>query len=913
MRTNKAITISQIKTRELALSKNSRSSKDSDNSYLYNLVENSIDKNASTLKNDAFKFFKGCTNFYNANNNAKLCLNILEQVSNNQQVYDILEGVFCREIIPYIDNLDALKNIVSKRKLTESSIENIYDAIKTNKICDRILNNNSKMSSRFNFDKYIKENAYKPYGNITLKICSMIDTYATPSYAKLNIALEELSYLFQKNAIKYDKSKMVQLVTEYFINANNGMPEDDIKEFKTVLKENCCITDDDLSDIKYFMEDFSVPVEGNDEDPDINNNPYAMNKLSAININTDNPCMIAFNQFKAFTNKSPKSFMCALDNGTREQMIDTIPMVFDWVRNFAILELEDAKEYCDIVFKFVKALSDSCETHLSTKILDMVSLECDKVTALESDDMDERLIYYSTVLSKILDAVRERYDTISEMSTHKSYNFVLEDVNEEVMSLQEFKKIKFTSLITYGIALDKALAKKEGKLLQKIKDKAKNIFDSAKEWLKEDYDISNAISENIIDCITDKNHFDHIISIYEITEDPEFVKESFENFCLEMTKTFHDPHVYAYVESIDNIIEVHITDTTFIALTEQENDEWLTVFTEAEQAYCGYLLSIAESLDNFNQVVNTNLAEDFAKVESTLSYNGILGIIEASKYLNGMLTLDRLHEIAENYAYNNPMDYIGNTAISQALDSWKLEESDLDMTIETVSLLREAIDESLLSEADKEKDNDKSDKKDGEKVEKTKINFNTLKYAMITLQQKAKKAGDKATSLTNTLNMYVEKFITSVKKLYTNDDREQIIKGSIIPSFHQLMGRLLVVGGVSTGAGIVAGSQAAKAAGIGLFGFSATAAVFAAVVTIFATIAISKKSTDKERALMLDELQIEMELCEKEIRSAEDKGQIKKQRALMYRQAKLKREYQRIRYNIGYNEYKKAPVVGNKD
>ena len=61
---------------------------------------------------------------------------------------------------------------------------------------------------------------------------------------------------------------------------------------------------------------------------------------------------------------------------------------------------------------------------------------------------------------------------------------------------------------------------------------------------------------------------------------------------------------------------------------------------------------------------------------------------------------------------------------------------------------------------------------------------------------------------------------------------------------------------------------------------------------------------------MLDEIAIEIDVCEKEMQKAESNGNLKKYRSLSYRMTKLKREYQRIRYNVGFKEYKHNPVVG---
>jgi hypothetical protein len=49
---------------------------------------------------------------------------------------------------------------------------------------------------------------------------------------------------------------------------------------------------------------------------------------------------------------------------------------------------------------------------------------------------------------------------------------------------------------------------------------------------------------------------------------------------------------------------------------------------------------------------------------------------------------------------------------------------------------------------------------------------------------------------------------------------------------------------------------------------------------------------------MLDDIEIELDLVEKEIQMADNRNQIKKMRQLMKMKKTLQREYQRIKYNI---------------
>lgn len=910
MQTSK-ITASQIKNRENCL-KSSNESPDA--SYLYNIAIDSIKNNKQTNRKDAQAFFEHCVNKKNANAYFENCLDILEMYQSDEKLSQNLTNTLASKIIPYIIENESARESMAGRKLNDSCAKTLNEAFDKNHICDRIIANNKKLSNRFNFDKFIRENAYKPFENIILTCCDMIDTYTIPSYAKLNIALEELSYVLQKNLIDYDSARMVQLITEYFINFGNDEPE----MYKKILTENYCISEEDLSDIKYFMEDFVAADKVKEEEI----NPY---DISTVNVaDKINNCIALVNQFKANSSKKIDDFIFVLDKCSDEPVnyqIQALPDLFDWIRNFGLELLGNnifsyIDRYLENITEDINGNANQLEIYLATIELEMNKLRADTNFNTNSEEVNMYNKFYD-ILAKVQDNIGYIKANVKSVSEQK---YEANRINcKKVMSLDEFKIFKFDNILKYTYLLNKKLKEKEKKFSEKVKGKVSELFKSGKKWLTEGYDISQIKEENIIDCISATNNFDHIIAVYEVSNEADilYVRQEFDNLCLELESSFVDKDIRVYCRDIDNLFEIHMADCTYINLTEAEMEERDKVFTETEQAYCGYLMSIAESIDEYYNINTSSLAEDFQKIENTLNADGIIGIIEASKYLVNLIPFARLEEMAELYAANHPMDYMGNTSIYQALESWKLEDSDLDMVVETVTMLRECVDNALLTEAEENKDSKAKQAVDNakeniKKIEKTKLNFNSLRYAMEDLKTKSKDAGDKARQFSNTLNIYVEKFITAVKKLYTNDNREQIIKGSIIPSFHQLMGRLLVIGGASGVGGLAAGSAVAKTAGVA-FSFSATGAIFTAVLATFVTIALSKQSTDKERALMLDEIEIELDICEKEMARAESNGQMKKYRALMYRRAKLVREYHRIKYDIKSKNYKDISAVRKKE
>ena len=119
--------------------------------------------------------------------------------------------------------------------------------------------------------------------------------------------------------------------------------------------------------------------------------------------------------------------------------------------------------------------------------------------------------------------------------------------------------------------------------------------------------------------------------------------------------------------------------------------------------------------------------------------------------------------------------------------------------------------------------------------------------------------------------------IASIQKSMKSDRREQIIKGSIIPSMSQCLKQLIAIAGTSA---------------VGAF-FGAPYIGVLTAVGIFAT---NKILNDRERQIIYDEIDTELKVVDKEIEMALQDGDTKKYRFLLTYQKKLKRERMRIKY-----------------
>jgi hypothetical protein len=69
-------------------------------------------------------------------------------------------------------------------------------------------------------------------------------------------------------------------------------------------------------------------------------------------------------------------------------------------------------------------------------------------------------------------------------------------------------------------------------------------------------------------------------------------------------------------------------------------------------------------------------------------------------------------------------------------------------------------------------------------------------------------------------------------------------------------------------------------------------------IELLGAYAVNKKRDQKERQLILDDLDIELEMLEKEIQEADSQGQMKKLRALLTTKKQIQRTYQRVKYKM---------------
>lgn len=172
------------------------------------------------------------------------------------------------------------------------------------------------------------------------------------------------------------------------------------------------------------------------------------------------------------------------------------------------------------------------------------------------------------------------------------------------------------------------------------------------------------------------------------------------------------------------------------------------------------------------------------------------------------------------------------------------------------------------------------------------MNFtNTLKLAVNRLKKTAVKLKDKDRQISSSIDVAVNNVSKGMETAMMNGNREAVIKGKILPSASKCIK-------IACGLGVawVVNPAIAVIAAIGGF-------------------ACSAKLRSRERQLILDDLDIELKMCERYIKQAEDKNDLKKVRQLEMIQRNLLRQQQRLKYKMHVDFKQDDPLekVGNND
>lgn len=872
-----------IKKHHKILSESANSAFTDKSELLYRLSEEK--KNTDT----DIAFFNECAkNSANANLWLESCLDILESRPN-----DKLKGIFENNILPltglqyvskalhkfegYSESINTLLQNYYNLTLAKEQVYNFHEAV-------------------MKFDTKLEESVKDKleFYNLVNRCCYDIDSISGIDYPVANKIIASVNEtLYNLQIAGYDTKvyelSVVSEVMNYYgaINdSNNSMKETFSIAIKGLSKDPMLVNyyDEGFTPIKNLSADLEKQTQSSSSIVKacslyMNDSPITIQDLVAVKntvLNSDDYDII--HNFGAFMVLLEKIIFNANERYTLSQYI---------VETLVLNLYKDIYE--NIIVKRLKART--IITSLIATLGESIN-RLDEVLKTPGYDVNfTTIIKFKNQIELLQAQLKDSLDFIYTDYAAECATIDIVKESSDIKSLNDFKVFKFDNLVTRCYKLDKYLQTKFNQFKEKFKVSIKRTADKIFE------------ESSVYDMIDEDGNLDYCIASYDISNIGDF--SGYHEFCTqlikEMNKECTEGTVYYQVNP--DTLEFRIRDNLHLTLTTEEVDaiehsmsvedmNRMKLVTMGSQLYREDYNYIEESKEFFKKNYDKEIFETYLEAcslagvpketvhdiyVSLVDYHGSSFSIENCYLMGEYQPVNADIEVAMEAA--GVIEYMleadkpltdrqkaNRERMNAKLAQWEKEEEEKDNKKSSSNTTN-----TNINQKEDTKKKDTSDK--GGKGTLVKI-ANRLKLYLHAIRGFAKKADAKTQTAIRNMDASVSRFFKGVKNALVSDRREAIIKGSVIPSFHKCI--LIAV----------------TFAGVAYFNLPL------AVIGSVAGLAASKNLTKKERALLYDDIMIELRIVQKEIQRAEEKNQIKKMRELMRMQKELERQAARIQFNI---------------
>ena len=807
---------------------------------------------------------------------AHMPLIVLENKLDTTKTNEVEEYVekYIKEVIPTLtrSNLDDVyafdNNMILNTRLEE--------ACKKYLIADRILNNHRNFEDSFKIMEGVNTRR-NSIDLITEYLYNTISSYNAKPYQQFNMCLEEGLYTLGINNIEYSKPDFVKSMLKYFLLSE---ADEDITNYRRVLKSNYVFNEVETEPALKLLD---IEATLNKEPSTISDfiNKYTLVSNIPLSVLCSEIGTCSMNDLKLNLD-SALDFIwksIVINEERYDEAEDAIKELFASISNKlntqdAIPTVEDIREIEAIVRNWINKDIKSVLDVEKGKLESFKS-----ILGLQCEQFMKDCSFFSN---------RNNIDTITDLrknavraATYESYN-----------------KMKFKTLLNHARTLSESVDKALENYTTICAKVNSNLID-------ESYTLASYISED--------SKADVCASQYYFSADHELeVKDAINTVCKEFNNSMRDNNIKAYYIFNPSITEVHIKENMFIEIG---GNHLIDVYEASDPAIDVYVKNMALCDTTISELMDNEKLSDYL-----LDKNANISIDEFELLVNSMQyisipenTIKNLCDVYSNYSYRylNEADELKSyddikSRVNELSESYKPIEDfvPVDIQLEAVgiinSIISEAIDKPDIKKAnikkadaskkppkheehnDKEEKHDDSNDEGEEKSKGFNFNkaFNALKLALHGLRGKTKDLSQKEKEASKNLDASASHFMKAIHDGLVSDRREAIIKGSIIPSFSRC---------VKYAIGLV---------GLGGISMVLVGNILPVIILSLGGFAMSKKLTKRERMLLLDEIEIELEVVDKEIANAESKNQMKKYKKLLAYKKDLQRQYQRIKYNV---------------
>lgn len=338
-----------------------------------------------------------------------------------------------------------------------------------------------------------------------------------------------------------------------------------------------------------------------------------------------------------------------------------------------------------------------------------------------------------------------------------------------------------------------------------------------------------------------------------------------------------------YNELISTLVDIENNLKTYINLLEKDDNNYNSSYNEYSYKEAFVLPDLYNKLNNNRNYFNIdrNMCERVLRKNPSILENTVElcklhpevipmdYIIESLESICSDIDSNKINiNILDKYAYKNKLNDIKSYKYKEPESL--IDETNIYSCLDEVDTLASIIESYFILDSPY-----------------TSINIisessvtNSIKLANEKIKKGLGKLNDKQKKIFKDIDVASNNLSKSIERSFASGNRESVLRGSIFPSASKIV-------------------KLALTSGVLFFIHPAIA-----VINVLGNIALSKKYKAKERQMVIDEIEIELEMCEKYIQLAESKDDMKALKRCLQIKKALTRQRQRIKYRMRINGQK---------
>lgn len=885
-----------------------------DMKYVYKR-ERYLEKNSSTLNESVIDldnvnpnsvlYEHRISTFMKSQPSYQNILSLLEKVyfDNKLSLLESLTTSICNDYIPGMGNNDIPGFIAktSNSNIGDVNKDRLIETAKMYKSIDRIIKNHKALNEKFPSYDNTFSNKAKSDKDKCYTICEFCDTYSLSPFIKMNIALEEMMYRRYTEETNITEESIVENTLNYFLLRDDNTKED-IESYKKCLSESKVLSKVGKEHGLSFVNESNSFIKINTWRDDLRKWMLSSNKDKDSLFNLVRENVNNLSALKAITetcddfirvNSSPFTVMDAfksISEVTTNEASNMRQIINESFSN--IKDSEDLIESLDFIYESeintqtYNDYEDNDQTFTSSEIdkFKMQNLISDSINAgefldqMEKSSMKESPLKFKSLINftdgnlSFNESNINDYVDNNEHISIKLRSYLYEGSLDDVKDFGD-AAIKTINNMLYG---------RDSYAYYNIIENTLNFFIRSKYSVLLSEAQYNARDLNIDDKITIIELFSDIESVNEICES---------GIDLIMDK-LNDRHYAATVSAneVANIAEImspYITeDYDFIS-------NFLETCKEEANPSYDYMIYLVSSIDREPFDINENHTERISKCLE------VMGLTEAKKEKDEekSSTLDRI----KNNIKASVDDLNVVKKVKNHLDKKnKKDEDDVEVkskdkkpskkdlsphnTDNLDSVTKAKPNKPNKDDSEDEESPKKSSKEDEkeDKLKKAPFNMNDVKLAWKAARSKLKGLDAKQADICKDMDMTFNRLCGTIDTIVEPNSKESLITGKVKFSISKLIKSAILLAGTGAATGAA-------------FGINPLIVPIAAVIS---KLARSSYLNGKNKQELLDEIDIELKVLDRELARAEQDGSANKYRQLLAIQRTLQRKRQELYFNL---------------